>query len=231
MVGIGAVATGAGVETADVGPSPATQQRPAPDMVLVDSLGVYIDRHEVTVGAFARFLNERGNRMVGAAMWLETRSKYAHVTEQDGRFDVQDGFDNHPIVEVSWHGAQAYCEWAGKRLPTEAEWQQACEGPDRLEYPWGNEFRPGLANIFGDRDGYVRTAPAGSFPDGASPYGALDMAGNAWEWTAAAADGARFVRGGSWVNGKTIARCSSRVTTGSAHTYIMGNSMGFRCAR
>ena len=202
-----------------------------PDMVLVDSLSFYIDRHEVTVAAFTRFLNARGNRMVEGAMWLETMSKYAHITDKDSLFVADEGFENHPAVEVSWHGAVAFCEWAGKRLPTEAEWQHACEGPVGLTYPWGNEFRPGLANIFGNADGHVRTAPVGSFPAGASPFGLLDMAGNAWEWTATAPEGKRFVRGGSWVNGKTIVDCASRVATGAAHTYIMGNSMGFRCAR
>ena len=202
-----------------------------PDMVFVDSLSFYIDRHEVSVAAFTRFLNAKGNRLVEGAMWLETLSKHAHITETDSLFVAHEGFENHPAVEVSWHGAEAYCEWAGKRLPTEAEWQYACEGPAALTYPWGNEFRAGLANIFGDSDGHVRTAPVGSFPGGASPFGLLDMAGNAWEWTALAADSTRWVRGGSWVNGKTIVRCSSRVVTGAAHTYIMGNSMGFRCAR
>ena len=204
----------ANLEAASAGQATA---HPVPaDMVMVDSL-FYIDRHEVTVAAFARFLSAEGNHMEGGAMWLETMSKHAHITERDSVFTVEEGFENHPAVEVSWHGARAYCEWAGKRLPTEAEWQRACEGPADLTYPWGNEFKPGLANIFGDNDRYVRTAPVGSFPDGASHYGLLDLAGNAWEWTALAADSTRWVRGGSWVNGKTIVRCSSRVATGAAH--------------
>ena len=231
LIGTGATAMDAGAGNADVGSSPAPQPQDGGAMVFIDSLGAYIDRHEVTVAAFCQFLNEKGNRTEGGAMWLETASKHAHITERDGRFEVEAGFGHHPIVEVSWYGARAYCGWAGKRLPTESEWQQACEGPQKLEFPWGNEFVPGLANIFGMNDGYARTAPVGSFPGGVSPYGALDMAGNAWEWTAATAAGTRYVRGGSWVNGKTVARCSSRVTTGAAHTYVMGNSMGFRCAR
>ncbi|OGG48432.1 MAG: hypothetical protein A3F84_14700 [Candidatus Handelsmanbacteria bacterium RIFCSPLOWO2_12_FULL_64_10] len=89
----------------------------------------------------------------------------------------------HPVVGVSWEDAKAYCEWAGKRLPTEEEWQQACQGRDGREYPWGNGFGSGRANIEGFREGFLQTAPVGSYPNGASPYGAMDMAGNVWEWT------------------------------------------------
>jgi formylglycine-generating enzyme required for sulfatase activity len=191
----------------------------------------YIDKYEVTNAEYAEFLNARGNQQEEGAYWIELRSRFALIEEKEGTFAAKDSFATHPVVEISWYGANAYCQWAGKRLPNQREWRYACEGDEHFKYPWGNTFEQGYANIFGDKyDGYVRTAPVGTYPQGASPFGLMDMAGNVWEWTWAEGD-IQFLRGGSWVNGNTLGQCDKRANTKDAHSYVKGNTLGFRCAR
>ncbi len=151
----------------------------------------WIDRTEVTNAMFANFLNAEGNQMSGARMkWLNTEGDGALIEKSGGVWRPLSGYENHPVVNVNWYGAQAYCAWAGRRLPTEAEWEKAARGNDSREYPWGNEFESSLANFNDDTttcsaagcDGFERTSPVGSFPGGESPYGALDLMGNVSEW-------------------------------------------------
>ena len=172
------------------------------------------------------------------------------------KFDGLSGA-RQPVVGVSWEDAKTFCEWSKKRLPTEAEWEKAARGTDGRIYPWGNEFDGRKAN-FCDRncpmswadqavdDGYAKTAPVGSYPDGASPYGALDMAGNAWEWVSdwyqedyySQSPGKnplgpekgsyRVLRGGGWDFSRLSLRVSSRGD--DLPTYVF-NGTGFRCAR
>jgi sulfatase modifying factor 1 len=161
----------------------------------------WIDKTEVTNALFERFIKESGYqvenwRQADGLSWRTPRGQGSSIT----------GLDEHPVVQVTWQDADAYCRWAGRRLPTEAEWEKAAVGwpqnvpfnnPRNFTYSWGYEKPSGDRLNFADKnandiegadpnndDGYKFTAPVGSYPDGASPYGALDMSGNALEWTA-----------------------------------------------
>jgi formylglycine-generating enzyme required for sulfatase activity/serine/threonine protein kinase len=116
------------------------------------------------------------------------------------------GKESHPVVFVSLTDAQAYAKWAGKRLPTEMEWEKAARGTDGRSWPWGDRFIADVAN-FKDA-GKGNTVPVGSYPRGKSPYGVLDMAGNVWEWAVRPGSKKGVIRGGSWESaGTSEGRC------------------------
>ncbi len=199
-----------------------------------------IDRTEVTVAEYARCVS------AGACAPAELGG--------DARFARPD----FPVTHVRWSDAQDYCRWTGGRLPTEAEWEYVARGPEGREFPWGNAYNPHLANHGSwadDRtdgtDGYLGLAPVGSFPDGATPLGVLDMAGNAAEWVAdvleldkfgdpvgypddavvnppakTAGGGPHVVRGGSYLEGAAWVRAASRLPLQLARA----STVGFRCA-
>jgi formylglycine-generating enzyme required for sulfatase activity len=217
----------------------------------------YIDKYEVTNAQFAQFLNEQGNQEEDGVTWLDIEDPDCRITERGGQYQPKSGYSDHPVNEVSWYGARAYCEWAGKRLPTEAEWEKAARGTDGRTYPWGNAFDGSRVN-FCDRnceydwkdtgadDGYARTAPVGSYPAGASPHRALDMAGNVCQWVAdwydtgyyanspesnprgPASGDYRVIRGSSWYDDAAYVRAAYRYRD---YPDATDHSVGFRCAR
>ena len=145
-----------------------------------------IDKYEVTNAQYADFLNAVGNQKEGDGTWLNTDGLPVRI-HQNGAWQADTGYADHPVVSVTWYGARAYCQWAAKRLPTEAEWEKAARGADDTRaYPWGDDPTScARANSYSDEEYKAcaeDTTPVGSYPAGASPYGALDMAGNVWEW-------------------------------------------------
>jgi formylglycine-generating enzyme required for sulfatase activity len=202
----------------------------------------WIDRYEVTNAQYAEFLNatEGYQGRCGGHICADTKAENpdSRLLYEGGRYVAERGYEDHPLIEVSWYGAKAYCEHHGKRLPSEAEWEKAARGTEGTAYPWGEEFDPQKLNS-DDRVG--DTTPVGSYPQGASPYGACDMAGNVWEWVAdwyAPYPGSGYrspffgtykvVRGGSWNHPATDARVSSR---DFAHPERRIGVVGFRCAK
>ena len=125
----------------------------------------FIDRHEVTNGEYSEFVAATDHR--APSNW--------------GGRKIDDSVKNHPVTHVSWADADSYCNWRGKTLPTEAQWEKAARGTEGNKFPWGNDFNKNNANAGGRNGG---TVPVGSYPTGMSPFGVHDMAGNVWEWTA-----------------------------------------------
>lgn len=132
---------------------------------------------------------------------------------------------NHPVVEVTWDEAKQYCEALGKRLPSEQEWEKAARGTDGRHYPWGNTYDPKKLNAENHSNG---TTPVGQFPDGRSPYGLYDMAGNVWEWTSAEEGTYKALRGGGWNNLPNLVVSTAKVWNDPGYR---DGAFGFRCAK
>ncbi len=197
-----------------------------------------LDRTEVTVAAYFRCV----------AAGVCSSPGFARLDPRFARPEL-------PVTHVSWGAAAAYCTFAGGRLPTEAEWELAARGPEGRRYPWGRVWNPHLANhgAFAPdptdaRDGFVGLAEVGSFPDGATPQGVLDLAGNAAEWvsdffeldangfgysgaketnpTGPKTGSRHVVRGGSYREGAAFLRGAARGTS----LLVESPEIGFRCA-
>jgi len=205
----------------------------------------YIDKYEVTNVQMAAFLNSRGSNVCDGYKCVDLDDPYLRISYTGGQYVVDSGYGNHPVVEVTWYGANAFCTENGKRLPTEAEWEKAARGTTVRAYPWGdNAPTCGLANFWDGKYCVRDTAPVGSYLSGASPYGVLDMAGNVWEWvndwylstyyssspannpTGPASGTYRALRGGSWI------RLAYDLRTAYRDYYDPSGSVsygGFRC--
>ncbi len=207
-----------------------------PHTVYVDAF--YMDVYEVTNAQYCLFLNEMGNETEGGwgCTWLDIGDSDCLITQSGDQFVPKIGYEDHPVIAVTWYGAKAYAEWRGKRLPTEAEWEKSArEGLEGKRYPWGDDWDGSRCNHGGEEggtdesDGYRLTAPVGSFPP--NGYGLHDMAGNVYEWCN---DWDLYAdwyvdtpvhRGGSWNRSSYCSRCSYRVIS------IQPCGAGFRCVR
>jgi formylglycine-generating enzyme required for sulfatase activity len=195
-----------------------------------------------------------------SAFWIDqtevTNTMYAKCVDA-GKCDLptsadhfgNSGYGSHPVVYVNWNMANAYCAYAGRRLPTEAEWEKAARGTDGRTYPWGKKVDCAFANYYGKGNGKTAcigdTTRVGSYESGKSPYGAYDMAGNVWEWVndwfddayyknspptdplGSATGESRVLRGGSFTSNFNYLRSAIRSWASPAYS---DNYVGFRCA-
>ena len=203
----------------------------------------WIDKTEVSNAQYALCVAEGGCTKPASSSSVNRESYYDN-----------DEYADYPVILVSWSQANAYCAWAGRHLPTEAQWEKAARGPDGLIYPWGNIFDGTLLNYCDSNcwngwkdnrfdDGYYDTAPIGEYPGGTSMYGILDMSGNVYEWVAdwfapygpdpqsnpAGPDSGqeKIIRGGSWGDDAAHIRAAIRSHL-NPESWL--NFIGFRCA-
>ena len=170
-----------------------------------------------------------------------------HIQYINQKFEVDKGYENHPVIMITWFGAKAYADYYGWRLPSENEWEKAARGTDKRAYPWGNEINKQNANYFNNRykieksiENHARTTPVGFFNGNKygdfetvkslSPYGLYDMAGNVWQWVGDDYPDIhyRFMRGGSYQNYDYNLRVWAKNNAGPDYYSIW---TGFRCAR
>jgi formylglycine-generating enzyme required for sulfatase activity len=205
----------------------------------------WIERTKVTNREFAAFLDAAGTRSAEGVDYFDAGDDDARIHRAAGRFAADTGFADHPVVEVSWFGARDYCRWQGRRLPTEAEWEKAARGEDSRPYPWGDGPPTPARAVYGRPRN--ATAPTDGRPDGKSPYGVLDLVGNAREWTASELrpypyqDPARFgdegghpaarvVRGASHDDSVLSLRLTIRRSYEGRGAARGHHNVGFRCA-
>ena len=203
-----------------------------------------IDVLPVSNADFAKFLNARGLKNHLGESFYDDDDRDARIHQQNSIWQADLGYATHPVNEVSWLGARDYCAWLNKRLPTEAEWEKAARGTDGRKYPWGNSKPDRNRALYGAA--YNSSAPVDAFPEGASPYGVLDLSGNQWEWVASAyrpypysADDGRehqtpgpirSTRGGGHDSSEEELTTTQRGRNLSRNPKAGHHNIGFRCA-
>jgi formylglycine-generating enzyme required for sulfatase activity len=218
-----------------------------------------IDKYEVSAKDFAEFLNEKGNSAneyftpdsYSTIIVVSQNAAQGEKTKNPQTYLPRKGFEQFPANNVSWFGAYTYCQWKGKRLPTEAEWEKAARGDDKRVYPWGNSMpdaQKAQYNQDWDVKGFDVLVPVESLPDGSSYYNVYNMAGNVWEWVddwyrqnycrpcentpldEPAFGSFKVLRGGSWYDshGELVIRSTYRYRMDPKDRYI---HTGFRCAK
>lgn len=203
---------------------------------LLEALGnntIDSNQNEMVLVSAGEFLMGDERRKV----WLDSFyiDKYPVTNVQFRLFDPSytypPGRDNYPATtRLTWYKANEYARWLGRRLPREEEWEKAACGTDGRLYPWGDKFDPSRCNT--KESGILGFTPVNQYPNGQSPYGCFDMAGNVLEWTTSWFDEQRnfmVVKGGSWDDFDFVARCASRM--GYEHFYPMTMIIGFRCVK
>jgi formylglycine-generating enzyme required for sulfatase activity len=218
---------------------------PAGEFIMGSSTGEADERPERRVYLDAFFMDQNHTTVEQYARFLEAMP---HDAPPEWNIMSRARHQKRPVVNVAWADASAYCTWAGKRQPTEAEWEKAARGTDGRIYPWGNESPTRVhANIRKETwSNHYVLSTVGSYEDGKSPYGINDMAGNVWEWvsdwydpeyyktaplrnpTGPATGTSKVVRGGSWGSGPESLRSAKRETHVPS---FQGYGTGFRCAK